>query len=218
MERWGVGAPHLPNAPMPSYQHATHCGLKMDRTFELLSTSSDAPTRQSAAEGIARIGGKEAVKLLVETYLWEKHLIVKDSIYEVIVSLGNEAIEPLIEDLGHDSDGVTALATRILGEIGSEKAVFPLRMRIEQLSLQYTRYGYRRTTGMLRRENEGAGDNPINHKRVHLFRFPFGLGKALDTGHTPESGKSIRSMRALRMRRRIEATCWMFVTIMNVSY
>jgi len=50
-----------------------------------------------------------------------------------------------------------------------------LRIRIEQLSLQYTRYGYRRTTGMLRRENERAGDEKVNHKRVQRLMQEMGL-------------------------------------------
>ena len=45
LERWDTPSPQCSNAPMPSYQHATHCGLKMDRTFEhLLNTSSQDST------------------------------------------------------------------------------------------------------------------------------------------------------------------------------
>jgi len=86
----------------------------------------DVGVREAVVRALGNIGAREAAQPLAELYSKEDDRDVRLAASRAMASIGTPSVEPLVGILASPRPEVRAGAARILGRIGSQRAVDPL--------------------------------------------------------------------------------------------
>jgi HEAT repeat protein len=113
--------------------------IKDDRAVEPLAALLGSRRHEiaaAAARALGDIGSALAVEPLLQNGVESESASVRAETEKALISIGDTAVGPLLEQLNSSNPGERKAAVRILGEIGDERALQPLVSARDDTSLQ----------------------------------------------------------------------------------
>lgn len=92
---------------------------------ELLGTEQNVGVLEAAGDALPKLAGKGTVKLLLPL-LYSQEAKVRNLVCEILINIGNDSLEHLVEQLGNPDKDVRKFIIDVMGEIGSREVVRPL--------------------------------------------------------------------------------------------